>query len=65
MTKTELTYKEALEKLQELVTAIEDPERDPESLPDDVKKAQELIGLCRKYLRDFDRKLDGLTREQG
>ncbi|MCK9305641.1 MAG: exodeoxyribonuclease VII small subunit [Bacteroidales bacterium] len=64
MKKNELTYREALEKLQELVSQIENPDRDPETLPEDVKKAQLLLGICRKHLRDFDSKLEELTGEQ-
>ena len=64
MKKNELTYKEALDKLQKLIGQIEDPDRDPESLPDDVKKAQEMLNLCRKYLKGFEEQLDKLNGEQ-
>ncbi|GEM_PF-3854218 len=64
MKKGELTYKEALEKLQKLIEQIEDPDRDPESLPGDVKKAQDMLNLCRKYLKGFGDQLDKLTGEQ-
>jgi exodeoxyribonuclease VII small subunit len=64
MKKSDIGYKAALEKLQELVRQIEDPDRDPESLPEDVKKAQELIRICRNHLRRFEEELDQLIQDQ-
>ncbi|NLD21130.1 MAG: exodeoxyribonuclease VII small subunit [Bacteroidales bacterium] len=46
-----MTYKQALEQLQQLVASIEDPKRDLTSLTEDVKKATDLAKYCKACLK--------------
>ena len=46
-----LTYEQAVERLNELVQQIENPQVAPEGIMDMVKEAAALIQFCRNYLR--------------
>lgn len=57
MESEEMKYEEALARLEKLVSEIEDPSRSLETISADVKKAVELIGFCRKKLRENEEML--------
>ena len=63
MENKERKYEEAYAELERLVARIEDPKRDLATIGDDVKKAMELIGWCRDYLRGSQEQIEKLMQE--
>ena len=59
----EKKYEEVYAELGRLVAGIEDPKRDLATIGDDVKKAMELIGWCRDYLRGSQEQIETLMQE--
>lgn len=58
-----MKYEEALARLDELVAAIEDPQRDFTGIADDVKKAMELVKWCRNYIRKGEEDIEKLIKD--
>lgn len=52
--KTNLTYREAFSKLEELVEQLEEGNIDLEKLSAKVKEANKLIAICETKLRKID-----------
>lgn len=61
MKKHNKTYQEALQELQELVTKIEDPDSNLETISQDVKKALDLVKYCQLQLRSYEEEIGKLT----
>ena len=49
-----MTYEEALKQLEDIVTKVESDELDIDSLGKQLKKAQQLIKLCKDKLAKAD-----------
>ena len=58
-----LTYKEALKQLEDLVNRIESPEADITNLAEDVKRAISLVKHCREQIKGFGRELDKIIEQ--
>lgn len=56
-------YDEAYARLEKLVAEIEKPERSLEAIAADVKKALELIAICRECIRGDREKIDKLLEQ--
>lgn len=56
--KKELTYKEASEELERIVSEIESGEIDLDVLAEKVKRASYLINACREKLRSTEKKVE-------
>ena len=52
--KKNFKYEEAVEQLEQLVRKMENDELDIDSLTDELRKAQELIKLCKEKLTSTD-----------
>ena len=63
MAKKEPGFNEALKGIEEILKKIEDGEPDIDRLSEDVKKAAELIRICRRRLRETGEKIDGIMEE--
>lgn len=63
MAKKEPRFNEALKGIEEILKNIEDGEPDIDRLSEDVKKAAELIRICRRRLRETGEKIDGIMEE--
>jgi exodeoxyribonuclease VII small subunit len=50
MTKKKLTYSEAVEEIEEILSKIENEELDVDELSDQVKRVSYLIKLCKEKL---------------
>jgi len=65
--KTELTYEQAREELDTLVTSLERPDADLGMISAKVKRALELIAYCKDYLHqvqeDAEKTLDSYEKE--
>ena len=60
----EKKYEEVYAELEELIGKIEDPERDLSAIGADVKRAMELIGWCRDYIRGSQEEIEKLMKEE-
>lgn len=52
--KKNFKYEEAVEQLEQIVRKMENDELDIDSLTDELRKAQELIKLCKEKLTSAD-----------
>ena len=57
MKESELTYSQAKQELEEIVSAIESGELDVDALTEKVKRASELIAFCQERLTKTDEEL--------
>jgi exodeoxyribonuclease VII small subunit len=58
-----MTYTEAFKELQEIVAEIEKGEATVDVLSQKVKRAAELIQLCKKTLRDTESDVNNILQE--
>ncbi len=58
-----MTYTEAFDELQEIVAEIEKGETTVDVLSQKVKRASELIQLCKKTLRETEGDVDTILQE--
>ncbi|MDX9772091.1 MAG: exodeoxyribonuclease VII small subunit [Bacteroidales bacterium] len=63
MAKKEIGFNEAMKGIEAILKNIEEGEPDIDRLSDDVKKAAELIKICRTKLRETEEKIDGIIEE--
>ncbi len=63
MTKKIETYNEAIEKLRQIVAAIEKDELDVDLLSEKVKEASRLIKLCKEKLYKVDADVQKVLEE--
>jgi exodeoxyribonuclease VII small subunit len=55
-----IKYEEAMHQLQEIVRKMENDELDIDQMSDQLKKAQELIKICRDKLTKTDEEIQKL-----
>ena len=53
----ELSYKEALDKLEALVAVIEDPDHPLDTIQAEVAEAMKLVDYCKKCLAGTEKEL--------
>ncbi len=63
MAKKKLSYNEAFEQLQQILSKIESGELDVDELTASVKKAAELIKLCKGKLYDTEQEIEKILEE--
>ena len=63
MAKKEIGFNEAMNGIEQILKNIEEGEPDIDRLSEDVRKAAELIKICRRRLRETGEKIDGLMEE--
>ena len=61
--KDKMSYEEAFTELEQLVTGIEDPERDLSGIENDVKRAMELIKLCKDTIKGEKDKIETIINK--
>ena len=64
MTKKQMTYEQAMARLEELVSGMERNEWGIDQLSDALKEAQELIQLCRDKLYKANKQVKKLLNEE-
>ncbi len=64
MEKKKLTYEEALKELETLVAKIEDPEHSLSTISEDVKRAMDLIRICKAFISGTEEKLNKIIDEK-
>ena len=63
MKESALTYSQAKQELEEIVSAIESGELDVDALTEKVKRASELIAFCKEKLTKTDEELQKILDE--
>ena len=58
-----LSFGEAMAEVEQLLAGLESEEIDIDDLADEVKRAVELIGVCRQKLEKTDTEVRGLVAE--
>lgn len=63
MAKKEIKYEEAVTQLEEIVDKMENDELDIDQLSDQLKRAKELVKLCKDKLTKTDEEIKKLLSE--
>lgn len=63
MAKKEIKYEEAVAQLEEIVDKMENDELDIDQLSDQLKRAKELVKLCKDKLIKTDEEIKKLLSE--
>ncbi|HHU98334.1 MAG TPA: exodeoxyribonuclease VII small subunit [Bacteroidales bacterium] len=63
MAKKEIGFNEAMKGIEQILRNIEEGEPDIDRLSENVRKAAELIKICRRRLRETGEKIDGIMEE--
>ncbi|MBP7856817.1 MAG: exodeoxyribonuclease VII small subunit [Prevotella sp.] len=61
----ETKYEDAIRQLEDIVTKLENNELEIDEMPSQLKKAQELIKLCKDKLTQTDAEIKKVTESQG
>ena len=64
MAKKEIKYEEAVAQLEEIVDKMENDELDIDQLSDQLKRAKELVKLCKDKLTKTDEEIKKLKIQQ-
>ena len=64
MKKQEITFAGAIARIEEIVKNIETGEPDIDKLAGMVREASDLIKLCREKLRDTEKKIEAIIKEE-
>lgn len=59
-----INYEEAVKQLEDIVAKMEDGEMDLESMTTQLKKAQELVKLCKDRLTQTDKDIQALLKKR-
>ncbi|EFN91328.1 putative exodeoxyribonuclease VII, small subunit [Prevotella amnii CRIS 21A-A] len=59
-----INYEEAVRQLEEIVEKMESGELDLDSMTTQLKKAQELVKLCKNRLMQTDKDIQGLLEDK-
>ena len=62
MSKKDISYNEAIAEIQQILQEIESEKIDVDSLSVKVKKATELIALCKQKLKIADEEIENLMK---
>lgn len=63
MVRKDLKYEEAMATLEQIVAHMENNELDLDTMSEELKKAQQLIKLCKDKLTKTDREIRKLLNE--
>ena len=59
-----INYEETVKQLEDIVAKMEDGEMDLESMTTQLKKAQELVKLCKDRLTQTDKDIQALLKKE-
>lgn len=65
MAKKELTYEQALARLEQIATALEQQQTGLDTLTNNLREAQELLALCRRKLLKAEKDINEILKEDG
>ena len=58
MKKSEISYNKAVEEIEEIIENLNNDNMDIDKLAKEVKRASELINICKEKLRDAEKEID-------
>ncbi len=58
----EFDYKKAMAELEDIATCVSDPQTGLDDIDKYIKRSEELIAGCRKYLRSAREKVENLGK---
>ncbi|MEG2759480.1 MAG: exodeoxyribonuclease VII small subunit [Rikenellaceae bacterium] len=62
MKKNEITYNAAVESIEEIIEKLGDNQMDVDLLSKEVKRASELIAICKEKLRDASKGVEDIVK---
>lgn len=62
MKKNEITYNAAVENIEDIIARLGDNEMDIDMLSKEVKRASELIAICKEKLRDASKEVEEIVK---
>lgn len=62
MKKNEITYNAAVESIEDIIERLGDNEMDIDMLSKEVKRASELIAICKEKLRDASKEVEEIVK---
>ena len=65
MAKKEIGYNEAVREVEAILEKLNNEELDVDKLAEEVKRAAELIGLCREKLRRAEEEVAKVIKKEG
>ena len=63
MTKKDISYNDAIAEIQQILQEIESEKIDIDLLSEKVKKATELIAVCKQKLKKADEEVENLLKQ--
>ena len=63
MTKKKITYKQAVNEIESIMSKLENEEIDIDELSKNVKRASELITFCKEQLRNTENEIEHILNE--
>lgn len=60
MAKKKITYKEAIEEVEEIIAKIKNQEPNIDELTDEVKRVSELLGICKDKLYKAEKDVNNI-----
>ncbi len=63
MEKKKITYKEAIEEIEEIVSLMENEELDVDDLTVKVKRAAQLLKFCKEKLYETENEVDKIMKD--
>lgn len=61
--KDKISYKKALQEIEEVIEKLNSDNTDIDSISKDVKKATELINMCKAKLKNCEEELENLLKK--
>ena len=65
MAKKEISYNEAIREVETILEKLNNEELDVDKLGEEVKRAAELIGLCKEKLRKAEAEVAKVIKKEG
>ncbi len=64
MTKKTFSYKEAISEIEDIISKLENEEIDLDKLAEKVKRASELIRMCKENLKNTELDIEKISKAQ-
>ncbi len=63
ISKKNVSYKEAITEIEEILSRLENNELDVDELSDKVKRVSQLVTLCKEKLHNTEEEIDKILKE--
>ncbi len=63
ISKKNVSYKEAISEIEEILSRLENNELDVDELSDKVKRVSQLVSLCKEKLHNTEEEIDKILKE--